>query len=143
MATKKRCATPPLVRVHSGDPLTDVFGGILDRGGLMLQASIKQVAADPCGVILYLPKAPAPISFVDALSALSAAQQNGAALPERDRAPKGQSPVVRHYGTGAQILRSLGVRRMRLLTNNPVRLSALSGFGIEITGRVAIDVENS
>jgi 3,4-dihydroxy 2-butanone 4-phosphate synthase/GTP cyclohydrolase II len=57
-------------------------------------------------------------------------------LPERDRAPRGQSPVVRHYGTGAQILRSLGIRRMRLMTNNAPRLNALRGFGIEITDQV-------
>jgi 3,4-dihydroxy 2-butanone 4-phosphate synthase / GTP cyclohydrolase II len=130
----------PLVRVHSGDPLTDVFGGILDRGGLMLQASIREVAKADVGVILYLPRAPEPISFVDALAAIDASRQQGHGLPERDRSPRGQSPVVRHYGTGAQILRSLGVTRMRLLTNNPVRLSALKGFGIEVTERVAIDV---
>ena len=60
-------------------------------------------------------------------------------LPERDRAPVGQSPVVRHYGTGAQILRSLGIKKMRLLTNNPVRLNALSGFGIEIAGTAPVE----
>jgi 3,4-dihydroxy 2-butanone 4-phosphate synthase/GTP cyclohydrolase II len=131
---------PPLVRVHSGDPLTDVFGGILDKGGLMLQASIRQVAKEPCGVILYLPKEPEPIRFVDALKDVETARLEGKGLPERDRAPRGQSPVVRHYGTGAQILRSLGLSKLRLLTNNPVRLNALRGFGIEVTGSVAIDM---
>ncbi|OGQ17190.1 MAG: 3,4-dihydroxy-2-butanone-4-phosphate synthase [Deltaproteobacteria bacterium RBG_16_71_12] len=130
----------PLVRVHSGDPLTDVFGGILDKGGLHLHASIRQVAAEPVGVILYLPKEPEPARIVDALNAVEAARHEGKGLPERDRAPKGHSPVVRHYGTGAQILRSLGITRMRLLTNNPVRLNALRGFGIEITESVPIDV---
>jgi 3,4-dihydroxy 2-butanone 4-phosphate synthase/GTP cyclohydrolase II len=129
----------PLVRVHSGDPLTDVFGGILDKGGLMLQGAIRRAAQDPCSVILYLPKSPEPIGFVDALKAVVAAKAQGRDLPERDRAPRGQSPVVRHYGTGAQILRSLGIRRMRLLTNNPFRLTALKGFGIEITERVGFD----
>jgi 3,4-dihydroxy 2-butanone 4-phosphate synthase/GTP cyclohydrolase II len=132
--------TPPVVRVHSGDPLTDVFGGILDRGGLMLQAAIAHVAHEPCGVILYLPKSPEPISFVDALKLLDENHKAGKGLPERDRAPRGQSPVVRHYGTGAQILRSLGLTRVRLLTNNPVRLGALRGFGIEVLGSVALDV---
>ena len=129
----------PAVRVHSGDPLTDVFGGILDRGGLMLHGAMKAVAREQAGVILYLPKAPGPISFVDALKDLAASRAAGKGLPERDRAPRGQSPVVRHYGTGAQILRSLGVRRMRLLTNNPFRLGALRGFGIEITDRMEFD----
>ena len=129
-----------LVRVHSGDPLTDVFGGILDKGGLHLHGAIRQVAQEPCGVILYLPREPAPLRFVDALKAVEAARQAGQGLPERDRAPVGQSPVVRHYGTGAQILRSLGLTRMRLLTNNPVRLNALHGFGIEVCGTVAIEV---
>jgi 3,4-dihydroxy 2-butanone 4-phosphate synthase/GTP cyclohydrolase II len=126
----------PLVRVHSGDPLTDVFGGILDKGGLMLQGAIRRAAQEPCSVILYLPKSPEPIGFVDALRAVVEARAAGRELPERERAPRGQSPVVRHYGTGAQILRSLGIRRMRLLTNNPFRLTALRGFGIEITERV-------
>ena len=129
-------AEAPLVRVHSGDPLTDVFGGILDKGGLMLHGAIRRVAQDKVGVILYLPKAPEPISFVDALKAVVEAKSQGRDLPERDRSPKGQSPVVRHYGTGAQILRSLGIRRMRLLTNNPPRLNALRGFGIEVTDQV-------
>lgn len=129
----------PAVRVHSGDPLTDVFGGILDRGGLMLHGAMKAVSHEQAGVILYLPKAPTPISFVDALKDLTDARAAGKGLPEKDRAPRGQSPVVRHYGTGAQILRSLGIRRMRLLTNNPFRLSALRGFGIEITDRIGFD----
>ncbi len=134
-------SSTPLVRVHSGDPLTDVFGGILDKGGLHLHGAIRQVAAEPCGVILYLPKEPAPLRFVDALKELEAARAAGTGLPERDRAPKGQSPVVRHYGTGAQILRLLGLTRMRLLTNNPVRLNALHGFGIEVKGTVPIEIE--
>ena len=126
-------APAPAVRVHSGDPLTDVFGGILDRGGLMFHGAMKAVAQQDAGVILYLPKAPTPLSFVDALKDVADARAAGRGLPEKDRAPRGQSPVVRHYGTGAQILRSLGLRRMRLLTNNPFRLTALKGFGIEIT----------
>jgi 3,4-dihydroxy 2-butanone 4-phosphate synthase / GTP cyclohydrolase II len=131
----------PLVRVHSGDPLTDVFGGILDRGGLMLHGAIRQVAKEPCGVILYLPREPEPIRFVDALKAIEEHRSEGKGLPERDRAPTGQSPVVRHFGTGAQILRSLGLTKMRLLTNNPVRLNALRGFGIEVTDSVQIAVD--
>ena len=140
LAAASASGVPPLVRVHSGDPLTDVFGGILDKGGLHLHASIRQVATEPVGVILYLPKEPEPIRFVDALTAVEVARHEGRGLPERDRAPQGQSPVVRHYGTGAQILRHLGITRMRLLTNNPVRLNALRGFGIEITESVPIDV---
>ncbi len=133
-------AQAPLVRVHSGDPLTDVFGGILDQGGLMLHGAIKHVADEGCGVILYLPKSPEPMRFVEAINALTAHHEAGKGLPARDRAPRGQSPVVRHYGTGAQILRSLGLSRIRLLTNNPIRLSALSGFGIEVAGLVPIVV---
>jgi 3,4-dihydroxy 2-butanone 4-phosphate synthase/GTP cyclohydrolase II len=132
---------PPLVRVHSGDPLTDVFGGILDRGGLMLHGAIREVAKETCGVILYLPKEPAAVRFVDALTSIEQHRLGGLGLPERDRSPQGQSPVMRHYGTGAQILRSLGLTRMRLLTNNPVRLSALRGFGIEVTGSVPLEVD--
>jgi 3,4-dihydroxy 2-butanone 4-phosphate synthase/GTP cyclohydrolase II len=130
---------PPLVRVHSGDPLTDVFGGILDRGGLMLRGALKQVASSKAGVILYLPRAPEPISFVDALEAIDAARERGEGLPVKDRAPKGESPVVRHYGTGAQILRKLGLSRIRLLSNNPIRLNAARGFGIEIVEKVSIE----
>lgn len=133
--------SPPLVRVHSGDPLTDVFGGILDRGGLMLRGALKQVAEAPCGVILYLPRAPEPISFVAALQRIEQARDEGKKLPEKDRAPQGQSPVIRHYGTGAQILRTLGLSRIRLLTNNRIRLSAASGFGIEIVGKEPIEAE--
>jgi len=135
-------AAAPAVRVHSGDPLTDVFGGILDRGGLMLHGAMRAVANEEAGVILYLPKSPAPLSFVDALKDLADAKAQGKGLPEKDRAPRGQSPVVRHYGTGAQILRSLGIRRMRLLTNNPFRLNALKGFGIEIVAVQRVESES-
>lgn len=131
----------PLVRVHSGDPLTDVFGGILDQGGLMLRGALKQVASADVGVILYLPKGPEPLRFVDALKAVDEARKAGKGLPARDRAPQGASPVVKHYGTGAQILRSLGLTRIRLLSNNPIRLTAAKGFGIEIKGRVPITLE--
>jgi 3,4-dihydroxy 2-butanone 4-phosphate synthase / GTP cyclohydrolase II len=132
-----------LVRVHSGDPLTDVFGGILDQGGLMLQGAIRQVGRAGCGVILYLPRSPEPMRFVEAIDALSSHAAAGKGLPARDRAPRGPSPGVRHYGTGAQILRSFGLTRIRLLTNNPIRLSALKGFGIEVKGVEPIDVASS
>jgi 3,4-dihydroxy 2-butanone 4-phosphate synthase/GTP cyclohydrolase II len=141
LAKASESDAPPLVRVHSGDPLTDVFGGILDRGGLMLRGALKHVAESHCGVILYLPRAPEPISFVGALKAIEEAREKGDKLPEKDRAPKGQSPVIRHYGTGAQILRQLGLTRIRLLTNNPIRLSAAAGFGIEIVGKESIEAE--
>ncbi|MFZ9888077.1 MAG: GTP cyclohydrolase II, partial [Myxococcota bacterium] len=131
----------PRVRVHSGDPLTDVFGGILDQRGLMLRGALRQVAAADVGVILYLPKAPEPLRFVDAVKAVEENRQAGKGLPARDRAPKGASPVVRHYGTGAQILRSLGLTRIRLLSNNPIQLTASKGFGIEISDRVPITLE--
>jgi GTP cyclohydrolase II len=86
-----------------------------------------------------LPKEPAPLRFVDALKAVAESRAAGKGLPERERAPVGASPVVRHYGTGAQILRSLGITKMRLLTNNPIKLNALHGFGIEISGTVPIE----
>jgi 3,4-dihydroxy 2-butanone 4-phosphate synthase/GTP cyclohydrolase II len=134
-----KAATAPLVRVHSGDPLTDVFGGILDRGGLMLKGALKAVAQADCGVILYLPKAPEPINFVEALTELEKEISTSGNLPAKNRAPKGESKVIRHYGTGAQILRSLGLKNIRLLTNNPIRLSAAKGFGLTITEKVPID----
>ena len=132
-------AASPLVRVHSGDPLTDVFGGILDRGGLMLKGVLKAVAEADCGVILYLPKPPEPINFVEALTELEKEISASGNLPAKNRAPKGESKVIRHYGTGAQILRSLGLKNIRLLTNNPIRLSAAKGFGLTITEKVPID----
>jgi 3,4-dihydroxy 2-butanone 4-phosphate synthase/GTP cyclohydrolase II len=134
-----KAAQAPLVRVHSGDPLTDVFGGILDRGGLMLKGALKAVAEAECGVILYLPKAPEPISFVQALTELEKEINTSGNLPAKNRAPTGESTVIRHYGTGAQILRSLGLKDIRLLTNNPIRLSAAKGFGLTIVEKVRIE----
>ena len=135
---KLQSAEAPLVRVHSGDPLTDVFGGILDRGGLMLKGALRSVAEAECGVILYLPKPPEPINFVEALTELEKEINASGNLPAKNRAPKGESTVIRHYGTGAQILRSLGLKDIRLLTNNPIRLSAAKGFGLTIVDKVPI-----
>ena len=132
--------TPPLVRVHSGDPLSDVFGGLLDKGGLVMRGALRQIAEADCGVLLYLPRAPEPISFVDALNRLEETRASGDTLPEKNRAPEGESPVIRHYGTGAQILRKLGLSRIRLLTNNPGRLSAARGFGIDIVDKIGIQL---
>ena len=141
LAAASETGIAPLVRVHSGDPLTDVFGGILDQGGLMLQGALREVGQAGLGVILYLPRAPEPIRFVDALKAIEESRAAGQGLPVKDRAPKGDSPVMRHYGTGAQILRSLGLTKVRLLTNNPVRLNAARGFGIDIVGREPIRLD--
>ncbi len=124
----------PLVRVHSGDPLTEVFGGILDQGGLRLHAALDRIAKEARGVILYLPKEPEPMNFVAALQRASESHSQGLGLPEKVRAPEGLSPKIRHYGLGAQILRDLGLRQIRVMSNNPVRLSGIEGFGIEIVG---------
>ncbi len=128
-----------LVRAHSECLTGDVFGSRRCDCGDQLEASMAAIAAEGRGVVLYLRGHEG--RGIGLLSKLRAYQlQDGGADTVDANLELGLPADAREYSTGAQILADLGVRSVRLLTNNPAKVSGLSGFGIEVAGRVALPV---
>ena len=119
-------AEPPLVRVHLMDTLRDVIGVRSQHSGWALPAALARGAAEGRGVVVLLRVEESPRDLLGAVSQLS---------PAGERAPRGPAaigPVLRTYGVGAQILRDLGVHRMRVLSA-PKQMHGLSAFGLEVS----------
>jgi 3,4-dihydroxy 2-butanone 4-phosphate synthase/GTP cyclohydrolase II len=127
----------PLVRMHSECLTGDVFGSYRCDCGAQLDAAMAVIAAEGRGVVLYLRGHEG--RGIGLLSKLRAYQlQDGGADTVDANTELGLPVDAREYSTGAQMLADLGVRSFRLLTNNPAKVDGLSGFGIEVTGRVAL-----
>jgi 3,4-dihydroxy 2-butanone 4-phosphate synthase / GTP cyclohydrolase II len=128
-----------LVRMHSECLTGDVFGSQRCDCGAQLNAAMAAIAAEGRGVVLYLRGHEGRgIGLLSKLRAYQL-QDNGADTVEANLA-LGLPADAREYSTGAQMLADLGVRSLRLLTNNPDKVRGLSGFGIEVTGRVSLPV---
>ncbi len=133
-----RAANAPLVRVHSGAGLTDVFPGMLGDSGEKLDSALGALAKEEAGVFLYLPQETQGMRLGAQLQAKLAARAKGESYSGERGPPPGNSQGMRHYGIGAQVLRSLGLSRIRLMSNNPIRLKAIHGFGLDIVDVVPI-----
>ncbi len=128
-----------LVRVHSECLTGDVLGSLRCDCGPQLTAAISRVAAEGRGVVLYVRGHEGRgIGLVEKLRAYEL-QDRGADTVDANLA-LGLPSDSREYGTGAQILTDLGVRTMRLLTNNPAKLAGLEGYGLSIVGRERIEM---
>jgi 3,4-dihydroxy 2-butanone 4-phosphate synthase/GTP cyclohydrolase II len=128
-----------LVRVHSECLTGDVLGSLRCDCGAQLDAALRAVAREGRGVVLYVRGHEGRgIGLMHKLQAYSL-QDAGADTVEAN-VHLGLPPDARDYGTGAQILVDLGVRTMRLLTNNPTKRAGLEGYGLEIVGRVPLPV---
>ncbi|MCL4722468.1 MAG: 3,4-dihydroxy-2-butanone-4-phosphate synthase, partial [Gammaproteobacteria bacterium] len=116
---------PPLVRVHVQDTLGDVLGIQSPELGWPLRSAMEEIAASGHGVIVLLHYGESPQDLLLAIHAINRPVES------EPRPPAGGAAVLRSYGTGAQILRDLGVQRMRVLSA-PKQMHGLSGFGLEV-----------
>jgi len=127
-----------LVRVHSECLTGDVFGSLRCDCGSQLQHSMQQVAEADAGVIVYMRQEGRGIGLVPKIHAYKL-QENGLDTVEANK-KLGYAMDLREYGLGAQILVDLGVRRIRLLTNNPKKVVGLDGYGLEIVEQLPIKI---
>jgi 3,4-dihydroxy 2-butanone 4-phosphate synthase / GTP cyclohydrolase II len=131
-----------LVRVHSQCVLGDVFGSLRDDTGWQLHRSLELIAEEGRGVALYLRQEGRGLGLVNQLRAYQLMDEQSKDAVDADAEIVGvQKMDPRDYGIGAQILHDLGVRKMRLITNHPVKRAAIEGFDLEITERVPIEIE--
>ncbi len=128
---------PVLTRVHSSDLIGDIFGSRLNDTSELLHQAMLQVEREGKGVVLYMNRNQRGSVLVNQLRTLKAMQEGNPEPEEENNNPKkGDS---RDYGIGAQILKSLGICKIRLLSNNPVKRIGIKSFGLEIVDQVAID----
>jgi 3,4-dihydroxy 2-butanone 4-phosphate synthase/GTP cyclohydrolase II len=127
---------PVLVRVHSECLTGDVFGSLRCDCGEQVDLALQAIEREGKGVFLYMRQEGRGIGIHNKIKAYHL-QDLGLDTVDAN-VHLGYAPDIRHYGVGAQILDDLGVRRMRILTNNPRKLSGLDGFGLEIVERVPI-----
>ncbi len=127
-----------LTRVHSQCVTGDIFGSKRCDCGDQLAAALRQIEAEGRGVVLYMKQEGRGIGLVNKLRAYKL-QEQGMDTIEANEA-LGFKMDLRDYGIGCQILRNLGLRKLRLMTNNPAKRIGLGGYGLEIVDRVPVEI---
>lgn len=126
--------TPVMVRVHSQSTVADVFYSMRSGGRNELRAALKMINDAGKGVLVYLRQEGKGLNLVEEIK--SYATQNGGSNPGEPNLSQNSDMDLRIYGIGAQILRALGVRKIRLLTNHPKKIVGLQGYGLAVMEQV-------
>ncbi len=129
---------PVLVRVHSSCATGDIFGSKRCDCGAQLHKALEMIEAEGCGAVIYLSQEGRGIGLMDKIRAYKL-QEKGLDTVEAN-IHLGHAADERDYGVGAQILNMLGIKKMRLMTNNPVKRKGLEGFGLEVVENVPIEI---
>lgn len=132
---------PVLVRVHSSCITGDIFGSCRCDCGPQLHKAMEMIDKEGKGVIIYMNQEGRGIGLINKLHAYNL-QENGFDTVDAN-IKLGFKMDQRDYGLGAQILRSLGIKKMRLMSNNPTKRAGLIGYGIEIVENVPIEIKSN
>ncbi|KHF38857.1 bifunctional 3,4-dihydroxy-2-butanone-4-phosphate synthase/GTP cyclohydrolase II [Halalkalibacter okhensis] len=132
---------PTLVRVHSECLTGDVFGSHRCDCGPQLHAALAQIEQEGRGILLYMRQEGRGIGLMNKLKAYQLQEEGYDTVEANEKL--GFPADLRDYGIGAQILRDLGVRQMRLLTNNPRKITGLKGYELEVVERVALQLPHN
>ncbi len=136
------CGGAPLVRVHSGCVTGDALGSLKCDCGWQLHAALEAIEEAGCGVVLYIPSHEGRgIGLANKIKAYHL-QDNGYDTVEANEA-LGFPADMRDYGLGAQVLADLGITRMRLMTNNPAKYTAMGGYGLEVVERIPLEAPST
>ncbi len=130
---------PVMVRVHSSCATGDIFGSMRCDCGEQLHQALRMIEKEGRGAVVYLSQEGRGIGLMDKIKAYKL-QEEGMDTVEANL-HLGHKADERDYGVGAQILHSLGIRKMRLMTNKPVKRIGLEGYGLEVVENVPIEIE--